>query len=110
MAQQHETFSRSGRVSLFHSTGCYQVKDMKELSDIELLEAYAGERNEDAFRELVARHINLIYSAAIRQLRNSQLAEEATPSAFIALAGKAGRLPRNTVVAGGCTVPSILPR
>ena len=73
---------------------------MKELTDVELLEAYARERSEDAFRELVARHIDLIYSAALRQLGNSQLAEEATQSAFIALAGKAGRLRVNTVIAG----------
>jgi RNA polymerase sigma factor (sigma-70 family) len=73
---------------------------MKELNDVELLEAYASERSEDAFRELVARHIDFIYSAALRQLRNSQLAEEATQSAFIALAGKAGRLQRNTAIAG----------
>jgi hypothetical protein len=28
---------------------------MKELTDVELLEAYASARSEDAFRELVAR-------------------------------------------------------
>src|SRR5262249_21230524 len=68
--------------------------------DIELLDAYAGERSEDAFRELVARHVDLIYSAAMRQLRNPHLAEEATQSAFIALARKAGQLRRTTVIAG----------
>ena len=73
---------------------------MKGLSDIELLDAYASQRSEDAFRELVARHVDFIYSAAMRQLRNPHLAEEATQSAFIALAGKAGRLGRNTVIAG----------
>jgi RNA polymerase sigma factor (sigma-70 family) len=73
---------------------------MKGLSDIELLDAYARERSEDAFHELVARHVDFIYSAAMRQLRNPHLAEEATQSAFIALAGKAGRLGRSTVIAG----------
>ena len=63
---------------------------MKGLSDIELLNAYASERSEDAFRELVTRHVDFIYSAAMRQLQNPHLAEEATQSAFIALAGKAG--------------------
>ena len=73
---------------------------MKELSDIELLDAYATQRSEDAFRELVVRHIDLIYSAAMRQLRNPHLAQEATQSAFIALAGKARQLRRTTVIAG----------
>ena len=73
---------------------------MKELSDIELLDAYSCQRSEEAFRELVARHVDLIYSAAMRQLQNSHLAQEATQSAFIALAGKAGRLSRRTVLAG----------
>src|SRR5262249_36998118 len=73
---------------------------MNGLSDIELLEAYASQRSEDAFRELVARHIDFIYSAAMRQLRNPQLAEEATQSAFIALSQKAGRIRGQTVIAG----------
>jgi RNA polymerase sigma factor (sigma-70 family) len=73
---------------------------MKNLNDIELLDAYASQRSEEAFRELVARHVDFTYSAAMRQLRNPHLAEEATQSAFIALAGKAGQLSRKTVVVG----------
>src|SRR5215510_9609378 len=73
---------------------------MKGLSDIELLDAYARQRSEDAFRELVARHVDFVYSAAMRQLRNPHLAEEATQSAFIALAGKARQLRRQTMIAG----------
>jgi RNA polymerase sigma factor (sigma-70 family) len=69
-------------------------------NDIELLDAYAKSRSEEAFKELVARHVDFIYSAAMRQLRNSHLAEEATQSAFIALANKAGRLQSRAVVAG----------
>jgi RNA polymerase sigma factor, sigma-70 family len=69
-------------------------------SDIELLDAYAQSRSDEAFGELVARHVDFIYSAAMRQLRNSHLAEEATQAAFIALARKAGRLQRHTVIAG----------
>src|SRR5437899_4454063 len=69
-------------------------------SDIELLDAYAESHSDEAFGELVTRHVDFIYSAAMRQLRNSHLAEEATQAAFIALARKAGRLQRRTVVAG----------
>ena len=73
---------------------------MKELSDVELLDAYASRHSEEAFCELAARHVDLVYSTALRQLRNPHLAEEATQSAFIALAGKAGQLRRRTVIAG----------
>src|SRR5262245_51440790 len=70
-------------------------------SDIELLDAYAESRSEEAFGELVTRHVDFIYSAAMRQLRNAHLAEEATQAAFIALSRKAGRLKQRTVRAGG---------
>lgn len=73
---------------------------MKELSDIELLKTYAARRSEEAFRELVSRHVDFTYSVAMRLLRNPHLAQEAAQSAFIALAGKAGQLPRQTIVAG----------
>jgi len=73
---------------------------MNEYNDMELLDAYANRRSEEAFRDLVARHVDFIYSAALRQLRDPHLAQEATQTAFIALAGKAGRLPRRTIVAG----------
>jgi RNA polymerase sigma factor (sigma-70 family) len=69
-------------------------------SDIELLDAYAKSRSEESFGELVTRHVDFTYSAAMRQLRNAHLAEEATQAAFIALAGKAGRLQPRTVIAG----------
>jgi DNA-directed RNA polymerase specialized sigma24 family protein len=73
---------------------------MKGLSDIELLDAYASERSEDAFRELVARHVDFIYSAAMRQLRNPHLAEEARSRPSSQLAGKAGQFRRSTIIAG----------
>jgi RNA polymerase sigma factor (sigma-70 family) len=73
---------------------------MNGLSDIDLLDSYAKTHSEEAFQELVTRHVDFIYSAAMRQLRNSQLAEEATQAAFIALAGKAGRLQPRTVITG----------
>lgn len=73
---------------------------MKGLSDIELLEAYANRHSEEAFRELVERHIDVVYSAALRQLRDPHAAQEAVQSAFLALASKAGQLPRATLIAG----------
>ena len=81
---------------------------MKEKTDKELLEAYSAERSEEAFRELVGRHADVIYSAAMRQLGDAHFAQEATQAAFIALASNAGKLKRQSVVVG-CITPCISP-
>ena len=38
-------------------------------TDKELLESYARDGSEAAFRELVQRHINMVYAAALRESR-----------------------------------------
>jgi hypothetical protein len=43
---------------------------------MELLARCYGDKAEDAFAEIVGRHLNLVYSAALRQVRSPQLAEE----------------------------------
>jgi len=56
------------------------------MTDHELLRRYVQEGAQDAFGELVRRHINLVYSAARRQVRSAQLAEEVAQSVFVDLA------------------------
>ena len=55
-------------------------------NDLELLGQFAREKSQDAFTALVNRHVNLIYSAALRQVRSPQLAEEVAQSVFADLA------------------------
>ncbi|MGH7979252.1 MAG: hypothetical protein ACREE6_07740 [Limisphaerales bacterium] len=42
---------------------------MSDVSDMELLRDYARQNSEAAFAELVRRHLNLVYSAALRHAR-----------------------------------------
>jgi RNA polymerase sigma factor (sigma-70 family) len=73
---------------------------MPETDDIELLQQYAREGSESAFAALVARYVNMVYSAALRKTGNPHAAEEITQAVFIILARKAGRLHRRTILSG----------
>ena len=69
--------------------------------DGQLLQQYTRERSESAFGELVTRHIDLVYSAALRVAGgDSHLAEDVTQMVFIDLARKALSLPCDIVLAG----------
>src|SRR5689334_18585231 len=61
-------------------------------SDHDLLRSYATAGSQPAFSELVRRHVNLVYSAARRQVRSSALAEEIAQSVFLDLARNASHI------------------
>jgi RNA polymerase sigma factor (sigma-70 family) len=69
-------------------------------TDSLLLKAYVERRHEAAFNELVHRHVDLVYSAAIRMVHDPQLAEDVTQGAFIALARQASELRERATLAG----------
>lgn len=68
--------------------------------DGELLKRYSETGDEDAFAELVQRHINFVYSVALRQVRDPHLAEDITQSVFLKLARRSASLPQGVVLAG----------
>ena len=69
--------------------------------DSELLSRYARTHSEDAFAELVRRHVNLVYSAALRQVNgDAHLAQDVAQTVFTDLARKAGPLARRETLTG----------
>lgn len=60
-------------------------------SDPELLQCYlaGGPAAQAAFATLVARHLDLVYSVALRTVRSPQLAEDVAQSVFVDLARRA---------------------
>src|SRR6185295_10189096 len=69
--------------------------------DFVLLRSYAAEGCEAAFREVVERHLPLVYSAALRQVGGDRhLAEDVSQHVFAELARCASQLSQDVVVAG----------
>lgn len=71
---------------------------MKVKSDAQLLIEYAEQGSEAAFGEIVARHTDLVYSAALRRVCSRDLASDVAQSVFTDLARKASSLARRLPV------------
>ena len=71
------------------------------LDDPTLLRRYATERTEEAFAELVRRHLPLVYSAAVRRLSgDTHRAEDVAQAVFCAVARDAHRLAQHSALTG----------
>jgi RNA polymerase sigma factor (sigma-70 family) len=73
---------------------------VNSLADQQLLRDYAGRQSETAFAELVRRHVDFVYSAALRMVRDAHLAEDVTQDVFVALAKNARQLKERPVLSG----------
>src|SRR6266542_44901 len=67
-------------------------------TDLDLLREFTRDQSQHAFTALVQRHLDLVYCAALRQVRSHQLAEEVAQSVFTDLARNAARLKSDTIL------------
>jgi RNA polymerase sigma factor (sigma-70 family) len=70
------------------------------MEDHELLREYVEHQSERAFAELVARHIDLVYSTARRLVGEPHLAEDVAQTVFIGLARKPRSIHNPSALAG----------
>ena len=64
------------------------------------LKEYARTGSAEAFRQIVERQIDSVYSQCLRQLHNVAQAQDATQVVFATLARKAKKLPAGVVLEG----------
>lgn len=71
-----------------------------EPTDRELLESFIAKQGDDAFRQLVARHLTMVFATARRMLRDPHHAEEVAQSVFLLLTRKAATIDRSQPLVG----------
>lgn len=70
------------------------------MSEHDLLRDYIVKGTEDSFAELVSRYIDLVYSVALRQVRDAHAAQDVTQAVFVFLARKARSVGSSIKLAG----------
>ena len=70
------------------------------MDDRQLLQEYVRGRSQEAFSELVDRHLPMVYSTARRLVHDEHLAEDVAQNVFVTLVQKAGALDAMPVIAG----------
>jgi uncharacterized protein (TIGR03435 family) len=73
---------------------------MPDAPDMNLVREFARTNSEAAFTELVQRHINLVYSVALRCTGDADDAQDVTQAVFIILARKIAGLREKTLLTG----------
>jgi RNA polymerase sigma factor (sigma-70 family) len=68
--------------------------------DLALLRQYVSRGDQPAFEAIVRRYVDLVYSAALRHMRDQHRAEDVTQAVFVLLARKAGSLSDGVLLGG----------
>lgn len=98
-----ESFFRNGceKSADREAGGCYKGNDAMEMDDHLLLRRFSQMRCEAAFAELVRRHLDFVYGAALRQVHGDHtLAREVSQVVFSDLARKASGFDSSSLVMG----------
>jgi len=93
LAKFESHLKATGRKTLFgfQFGGCHR-ETMPENADAILLRRFVATCDEGAFAELVRRHLDGVYSAALRRVGgDAQLAEDVAQQVFVALAASRAR-------------------
>jgi RNA polymerase sigma factor (sigma-70 family) len=69
------------------------------VEDAELLRRYVGDGSQEAFAEIVQRHLDLVYFSALRRTNDAPLAQDITQTVFIRLAEHARMLQQHPTLA-----------
>src|SRR5687768_4767841 len=69
------------------------------MTDLQILRQHVDDRDPRAFEQLVARHLDWVYSSALRQVRDPHTADDVTQAVFLALSRHARRLSEGVVLA-----------
>jgi RNA polymerase sigma factor (sigma-70 family) len=68
------------------------------MSDLDILRRHVNDSDPRAFSDLVARHIDWVYAAALRQVRDPHTADDVTQAVFLALSRQAPKLAGGVVL------------
>ena len=70
------------------------------MTDTQLLQLWARDRDEEAFAELVRRHQDMVYSTCLRKLGSPESAQDAAQQTFATLSLKAAKLAQHSNIGG----------
>lgn len=70
------------------------------MDDRQLLQEYIRSQSQEAFRQLVDRHLPMVYSTARRMVHDGHLAEDVAQNVFATLVQKAAVLGASPIVGG----------
>jgi RNA polymerase sigma factor (sigma-70 family) len=73
---------------------------MKDFDDAALLRQYVEENSDEAFAAIVTRHVDKVYSVALRHTRKPHEAEEITQTVFVLLAKKSRHFGKGVILSG----------